>query len=111
MRKLLKYIKPYWKTALLAPVLMMVEVAGDLLQPVIMARIVDEGVARGDLTFVLQYGALMIGIALIGLAGGWGCGITSTVTALNFATDLRSQLYRKIQQLSFVDLDRFKRNR
>ncbi|NLZ44528.1 MAG: ABC transporter ATP-binding protein [Clostridia bacterium] len=108
MRKLLKYIKPYWKTALLAPVLMMVEVAGDLLQPVIMARIVDEGVARGDLTFVLQYGALMIGIALIGLAGGWGCGITSTVTALNFATDLRSQLYRKIQQLSFVDLDRFK---
>ena len=106
--KLLKYIKPYWKTALLAPLLMMVEVGGDLLQPVIMARIVDEGVARGDLTFVLRYGALMIGIALIGLAGGWGCGIASTVTALNFATDLRSRMYQKIQQLSFADLDRFK---
>lgn len=108
MSKLLRFIKPYWRTALLAPVLMMVEVAGDLLQPAIMVRIVDDGVARGDLNFVLRYGALMIGIALVGLAGGWGCGIASTVTALNFAADLRAQLYRKIQQLSFTALDRFK---
>src|SRR5690554_447259 len=108
LSKLLKFIKPYWKTALLAPVLMMIEVAGDLLQPAIMARIVDDGVARGDLTFVLRYGALMIGIALIGLAGGWGCGIASTVTAMNFATDLRLRLYQRIQELSFAALDRFK---
>lgn len=108
MYELLKYIKPYWKTALLAPVLMVIEVAGDLSQPAIMARIVDEGVARGDLTFVLRYGALMIGIALIGLAGGWGCGIASTVTAMNFAADLRVRLYEKIQLFSFAGLDRFK---
>src|SRR5690554_4956362 len=108
MFKLLKYIKPYWKIAALAPFLMAVEVVGDLSQPAIMARIVDEGVARGDLTFVLKYGLLMIGVALGGFLGGGGCSAASSVTAVNFAADLRFQLYKKIQEFSFAGLDRFK---
>ncbi len=108
MFRLLKYLKPYWKMAVLAPILMVVEVIGDLAQPAIMARIIDEGVSQGDLTLVLKYGLMMIGIALIGLLGGWGCTAASSIASMNFGTDLRYEVYKKIQDFSFANLDSFK---
>jgi len=99
-------MRPYWLPALLGPLLMLLEVAMDLLQPRFMQSLVDVGVARHDPGFVLRTGLLMIGVALIGVVGGVGCTIFSTIAGLNFGTAIRDSLFRKIQQLSFGNLDR-----
>ena len=108
MFRLFKYLKPYWRVAALAPLLMLVEVSGDLAQPAIMAKIVDQGVAQKNLTLVLKYGLLMVGIASIGLIGGWGCTIASSIASMNFGADLRTETFKKIQEFSFANLDQFK---
>lgn len=107
MKWLLTYLKPYWKATLLAPLLMVVEVACDLSQPILLARIVDQGIARGDASFVLQTGVLMIVLALVGMAGGIGCTVFASYASQHFGKDLRKDLFRKILTFSFADLDEF----
>lgn len=102
-----KYIKPYWKAALLAPLLMMVEVYADLLQPQLMASIVDRGVLAGDIAHIQKTGALMLGVALIGLAGGVGCTVFSSIASQKFGADVRTDLFMKVQASSFRNLERF----
>lgn len=105
LRSLRSYLKPYWKIALLAPILMLVEVSMDLLQPKLMAYIVNEGIMKGDLPLIQNTGLIMIGVALIGLLGGAGCSVFSTIASQNFGADLRNGLFRKVQSLSFRRLD------
>ncbi len=107
MIRISRYLKPYWIYILLAPLFMALEVYMDLLQPNYMADIVDNGIANGDMNYVLTRLLIMLGIALIGMLGGIGCVYTSTVAALGFGTDIRSDLFRKIQTFSFSNLDRF----
>jgi len=108
MKNLLVYLKPYWKVTLLAPILMFIEVVCDLMLPTLLASIVDNGVATGDLPYIFRTGGLMLGIALIGMVGGMGCTVTSSIASQNFGADLRSDLFRKIQSFSFFNIDRFK---
>jgi ATP-binding cassette subfamily B multidrug efflux pump len=72
-QKLAKFLKPYWHWAVLAPLFMTLEVAMDLMQPRMVQRIVDEGIARLDLNLVFHTGAWMVGLALLGAIGGLGC--------------------------------------
>ncbi|MBM3187499.1 MAG: ABC transporter ATP-binding protein, partial [Chloroflexi bacterium] len=104
--RLARFLKPYWKWALLAPLLMILEVAMDLMQPRLIQRIVDEGIAQLDLPLVLNTGGLMIGLALIGAVGGVGCTVFSELAAQGYGADLRSALFRQVQSLSFGNLDR-----
>jgi ATP-binding cassette subfamily B protein len=104
-RKLSKYLKPYWLWAVLAPLLMLLEVSMDLMQPRMIQRIVDEGIARLDMAVIVQTGLLMIGLALVGAVGGVGCTIFSVLASQGFGTDLRGDLFRKVQTLSFGNLD------
>jgi ATP-binding cassette subfamily B multidrug efflux pump len=104
--KLAKYLKPYWQWAILAPLLMVLEVAMDLMQPRMIQRIVDEGIAQLDMTIVINTGLLMIGLALIGAVGGVGCTVFSELASQGFGADLRSVLFRKVQSLSFGNLDK-----
>ncbi|OXM83581.1 ABC transporter ATP-binding protein [Paenibacillus rigui] len=106
MWKLRGYLKPYWKASLLAPLFMLLEVYMDLLQPKLMASIINEGVLRGDLPHIQQTGLAMIGIALIGLLGGIGCTIYSSIASQCFGADLRKDLFQKVQSFSFRNLDR-----
>jgi ATP-binding cassette subfamily B multidrug efflux pump len=106
--KLLSYLKPYWKFVVLAPLLMVVEVIVDLLQPTLLAKIVDVGIAGQDLTLVMRTGLFMIGIALIGMLGGMGCTVAASIASQSFGTDLRSDLFKKIQSFSYADLETFK---
>ncbi|MBI5296329.1 MAG: ABC transporter ATP-binding protein [Chloroflexi bacterium] len=103
--KLAKFIKPYWRWVLIAPVLMTLEVAMDLMQPRMVERIVDEGIARLDLNLVLQTGLLMFGLAVIGALGGMSNGIFAELTVQTFGADLRETLFRKVQTFSFGNLD------
>lgn len=106
--KLLSYLKPYWRATLAAPLLMLIEVICDLFQPTLLARIVDEGVMKNNIPLVLSTGGLMIGIALIGMIGGVGCSIASSIASQNFGADLRSATFKKIQSFSFANMDNFK---
>jgi ATP-binding cassette, subfamily B, multidrug efflux pump len=108
MKKLFKYLKPYWKPAILAPILMAIEVVSDLFQPALLISIVDKGIPAGDIHFIVLVGLKMIGIALIGLVGGFGCIYTSSIASLNFGTDIRKEVFSKIQSFSFANLDQFK---
>lgn len=103
--KLMKFLRPYWRWALLAPLLMCVEVAMDLLQPRMIERIVDEGIATLNLPLVLQTGALMIGLAVIGACGGMSNGFFAVKAVQAFGADLREALFRQVQSLSFANLD------
>ena len=100
-----RFLKPYWQWAILAPLLMVLEVAMDLMQPRMIQRIVDQGIAQLDMTVVINTGLLMIGLALIGAVGGVGCTVFSILASQGFGTDLRSALFRKVQSLSFRNLD------
>lgn len=106
LKKLLPYMKPYWKIALLGPIFMMVEVVMDLSQPWFMQRIIDIGIAQKDLAFVLNNWLLMLLLAILGFSGGIICVYFSTRAALNFSTDLRKDLFIKVQSFSFGNLDR-----
>ncbi len=109
MFKLLKYLKgPAIFYAILAPILMLLEVAMDLTLPTMLSNIVDIGIANSDINYVLTAGAKMILFAFLGLIGGVGCSIFSTIAAVNLGQNLRDGLFAKIQSLSFLELDHFK---
>lgn len=108
MKKLLKYLKPYWKASLLAPVFMMVEVMTDLLQPALLISIIDKGIPAGDVRFIILVGLKMLGLATIGLLGGFGCVYASSVASFHMGADIRKDVFSKIQSFSFANLDQFK---
>jgi len=103
--RLATYLKPYRKWALLAPLLMLLEVAMDLTQPRLIQRIVDEGIAQGDMNLVLRTGLLMLGLAAIGALGGMSNGVAAEQVVQGAGADLREALFRKVQSLSFGNLD------
>jgi ABC-type multidrug transport system fused ATPase/permease subunit len=105
-RKLGIFLKPYWRWAVLAPLLMAIEVTMDLTQPRLIQRIVDQGIARSDMGVVVYTGLWMLGAALLGLAAGVGCGVFTVLASQSFGADLRGTLFRKVQALSFGNLDR-----
>ncbi|MFC5449452.1 ABC transporter ATP-binding protein [Paenibacillus aestuarii] len=105
MWQLRSYLQPYWRSALFAPLLMVLEVYMDLLQPKLMAHIVNDGIMQGNLPLIQHTGLQMIGVALLGLLGGVGCAIYSTRASQNFGTDLRSGIFQKVQTLSSRQLD------
>lgn len=108
MKKLFKYLKPYMLPTLLAPLFMLLEVAMDLMQPALMSRVIDVGVANADKAYIVRTCVLMFVCALLGVTGGLGNMYFSTRAGYGFARDLRSDLYRRIQSFSFSDIDRFK---
>ena len=107
MSKITRFLKPYWFAALLGPLFMLLEVIMDLLQPKLMASIVNEGVTAGNLGHISHTGVLMLAAALVGLTGGVGCTIFSTIASQNFGSDLRQELFEKVQTFSIRSLDRF----
>jgi ATP-binding cassette, subfamily B, multidrug efflux pump len=109
MHFLSKYIKKYWKMFSLAVLFLTFEAISDLLMPTIMARIIDVGVAGRDIGYVLKMGGVMLLITLFGALAASSRSIMASIVSQNFGTELRSDLYKKIQSLSFNNLDRFER--
>ena len=105
--KLSKYVKPYMLFAIIAPVMMILEVSMDLIQPTILQHIIDKGIAERDTTYIIQMFGLMLGTSLLGLIGGVGCSIFASRTAVNVSTDLRHDLYETITYFSNRSKDKF----
>lgn len=106
LARILRYLRPYAGAAIAAPLLMMLEVAMDLLQPRYLQRIVDVGVAQGDMSTVVRSGVIMVVVAAIGAVGGIGCTIYAVRASRGVGTDLRADLFRKVQRFSFGNIDR-----
>ena len=103
---MLKYLKKYWFYCLLAPLFMVGEVAMDLIQPDMMADIVDNGVLKNDMTLIITVGVKMILTVIAGGFCGVLCGVFANVAAQSFGNDLRKDLFAKIMHLSFQQTDK-----
>lgn len=109
MRFMGKYIRKYWKSFSTAVLFLTFEAASDLMMPTIMAIIIDEGVAKRDLSLVLKMGGLMLLITLFGALSASTRSIIASIVSQNFGTELRADLFRKIQALPFANIDKFDR--
>ena len=101
------YIRRYLWPFLAALACLSVESVCDLMQPTIMARIVDSGVAARDLAVVLRLGLLMLSVAALGAGGATGRNIISSIVSYKFGAQLRTDLFRRITSFSFQELDTF----
>lgn len=107
MRKYWKYIKPYLPAFILGPILMIVEVIGEMLMPILMASIIDNGVATRDYAYIIARGGLMVGVAILMLLGGVGGAYFGAKASVGFSSDMRRDAFDKIQEMSFANLDSF----
>jgi ATP-binding cassette subfamily B multidrug efflux pump len=102
-----KYIKKYWKPFCTAVLFLTFEAFCDLMQPTIMSKIIDVGVAGRNMDYVLQKGLLMLLITALGAIAAVSRNIISSNVSLKFGTELRLDLYKKINTFSFDNIDKF----
>jgi len=102
-----KYIKKYWKLFTLALIFLTIEALSDLLQPIIMSKIVDVGVANKNMNYVLNKGILMLIVTSVGAIGAISRNIVSSNVSQRFGAQLRKDLFTKIHSLSFENINDF----
>ena len=107
VRKLLPFLKPYWKLATISLVLLAAVLVIDLAIPRLIQRVIDQGVNAGDMPVVLQTSALMIGLSLLQFLLALGNNLYSIQAGEGVARDLREALFVKIQSFSYGNIDRF----
>ena len=102
-----KYIKEFTKDSILTPVFMIIEVICEMIMPLLMASIIDEGVENGNLNHIYKTGGLMVVCAVIGLLSGLlGAKLAARASA-GFARNLRKGMFDNIQRFSFANIDKF----
>ncbi|WP_349674593.1 ABC transporter ATP-binding protein [Lacrimispora sp.] len=107
MKRYWKYIRPYLGAFILAPVLMLTEVFGEILLPRLTSMIINNGVLVRDETYIVKMGIIMILIAVVMAIGGIGASYFSAKASISFSTDLRKDVFHKVQEFSFKNIDDF----
>lgn len=107
MNQLKDCFKPYTKFLFFSVLFMLVDVIAEIMQPLLMARIVGKGIESGNVAYILSTGFLMILLALISIAGGIGNSKYAAKSGVGFATQLRQILFEKVQSFSFKNIDTF----
>ena len=105
MNKLKAYLKPYLKETILAPLFKLFEAILELFVPLIMAVIIDKGIENRDTALILQQGAILIGLGMVGVAVSITAQYFAAKAATGFTADVRQSLFSKIQYFSFSQLD------
>lgn len=106
-KKLFSFVGKYKKQAMLTPITIICEVAMEVLIPTIMAMIIDNGIKKSDVGYVVKMGILMVIMAALSLIFGALAGRFSAIAAMGFAKNLRGALFRKVQSYSFSNVDKF----
>ena len=106
-KTLFKSIREYKKQSLLAPLLVILEVLMEVLIPLEMAKIIDVGIANGDLTYIVQRGVILVIMAMLALFFGVQAGNMAAVAAAGYAKNLRHDIFYKVQDFSFKNIDHF----
>lgn len=105
VNKLKPYLKPYLKETILAPLFKLFEAILELFVPLIMAVIIDKGIGNRDTALILQQGAILIGLGMVGVAVSITAQYFAAKAATGFTADVRQALFAKIQYFSFSQLD------
>ena len=101
------HIRGYVKESILTPVFMIGEVIMEMIIPLLMASIINDGVEAGNMQHIYLIGSLMVAAALVGLAFGIGGGVFGARASTGFARNLRKAMYERIQTFSFSNIDKF----
>ena len=107
MKRWIKYAGPYKKYFILGPVCMIVEVLGEVLLPSLYAKILNNGIVGRDIGYIVFICAMMVLAALVMMAGGVGGAYFGAKAAVNFAGDVRRDVFAKVQKFSFANIDKF----
>ena len=108
MRKLVRYLKNYKLNLTLGPLAKLTEAIFELIVPLVMSDIIDNGIdGDGGLEYVLSHGAIMVALGVLGLACALTCQYLAAKCSQGFGTELRNDLFRHINTLSFKELDKF----
>lgn len=105
MKSILKYMKDYKMESVLAPLFKMLEAFFELMVPLVMAAIIDKGIANNDTAYIVKMGLMLVLLAAVGLASSVTAQYFSARAAVGFATKLRNALFSHIQGLSYTELD------
>ena len=107
MKQLLKFLKPYTKESILGPIFKLIEASFELLIPLVVAGIINRGIANSDKTYILKMGAVMVALAFVGLV----CAVTAQYfaakAATGFAASLREAIFKNIQSRTFSQLEEY----
>lgn len=106
-RTIFSHVGEYKKQAILTPVAIVGEVIMEVTIPLVMAKIIDNGIKEGDIGYVAGMGALMVAMALLSLFFGAIAGRLGAVAGMGFAKNLRGAMFRKVQDFSFSNVDKF----
>ncbi|WP_294188701.1 ABC transporter ATP-binding protein [uncultured Clostridium sp.] len=106
MLKLIYFMKDYKKEAILGPVFKLIEAILELFIPIVMAKIIDIGVANKDIAYVFKMGGLLILLGAVGLAFALTCQYYASIASQGAGTSIRSQLYKHINNLSHSEIDK-----
>ncbi|MDD6881799.1 MAG: ABC transporter ATP-binding protein [Firmicutes bacterium] len=107
IKKLFSYAGEYKKYALATPVLVCAEVILEIMIPMIMALLIDQGIDRGSMPTILKYGGILVVFALISLLFGIASGRTAAMGSTGFAKNLRGAMFEHVQDYSFANIDKF----
>ncbi len=107
MKRYGKYIKPYLPAFVLGPLLMMTEVSGEIMLPKLMSLIINNGVAQRDTGYIINMGLIMILTSLVMAVGGIGAAYFASKASICFTSDLRGDLFAKVQDFSFKNIDQY----
>lgn len=106
-KKLLRSVREYKKQSFLTPVLVAAEVFVEVLIPLLMAKIIDVGIMNGDMVYIIKLGALLVLLAVVALFFGAKAGQLAAVASSGYAKNLRHDIFYKIQDFSFGNIDHF----
>ena len=106
-KKLLRSVREYKKQSFLTPVLVAAEVFVEVLIPLLMAKIIDVGIMNGDMAYIIKLGALLVLLAVVALFFGAKAGQLVAVASSGYAKNLRHDIFYKIQDFSFGNIDHF----
>ena len=106
MKNLLVYLKNYKKESFLAPLFKMLEAIFELIVPLVVASVIDNGILAGNKKFILSRCGLLVLLAVVGMTVSITAQYFAAKAATGFGRELRSSIFRKIQSLSFSELDK-----
>ena len=106
-KTLFKSIREYKKQSILAPFFVILEVLMEVLIPLEMAKIIDIGIANGDMSYIVQRGIILVIMAMLALFFGVQAGNMAAVAAAGYAKNLRHDIFYKVQDFSFKNIDHF----
>ncbi|MBT2688816.1 ABC transporter ATP-binding protein [Bacillus sp. ISL-47] len=107
MVRILSYLKPYRIAVMVALLLMLTELVVELIQPLLMAKIIDNGIMKNDLQEVMKWGGIMVGASFAAFAAGVINSFYAAHVSQSFGFDVRKSLYEKVQSFSFANFNHF----